>query len=382
MATAPSGAVSRQRLRDLGYMEAISLALGGVAFAVPFASPLVLAAISNQALGVGALVALSVIVLFIGLQRTIDGRSDALRKRFDEMGLVAPPPEEQASKKPGRGFLGKRPKRPSRRTPDAADFEVANRTFTQRMASELAQADLKITVGEFLTISGVLAGTGALLGLAMPLSTLLGRALLALILLLAGIYGPRIWVAQRRRARARKFDEQLPDMINLMAGALRTGYAFMQAMELVAREGPEPSRQEFARVVREVGIGLSPEEALSHLMDRMQSEDLNLLVTAVNVQREVGGNLVEVLEVIATTIRERIKLIGEVGVLTAQQQLSGYIIAGLPVALGLLLFIISPTYMMGMFTETHWFGIATVSCSGVMVLTGLFIIRRIVDIKV
>lgn len=362
-------------------MEAISLTLGAAASAAPFASPLVLGAISNQALGIGALVALSVTLLFIGLQRAIDARSNALRERLEKAGVIAPPPEEQAPKK-RKGLFAKRPKRQARNPQDALDFEPTRRTFTQRMASELAQADLKITVGEFLSISGVLAGTGALLGLAMPLSTLLGRAMLALILMLAGIYGPRIWVARRRRARSRKFDEQLPDMVNLMAGALRTGYAFMQALELVSREGPEPSRQEFSRVVQEVGIGLSPEEALSHLMERMQSEDLNLLVTAVNVQREVGGNLVEVLEVIATTIRERIKLIGEVGVLTAQQQLSGYIIAGLPVALALLLFIISPTYMLGMFTETHWFGIAIVSCSGVMVLTGLFIIRRIVDIKV
>jgi tight adherence protein B len=363
-------------------MEAFSLALGATASTGPFVSPLVLGAISNMALGIGALVALSVTILFVGLQRMIDARANALRERLEKAGVIAPPPEQRAPQKGNRRIFGRRDGRRQRGGQDVIDFEAPKRTFTQRMASELAQADLRITVGEFLTFSGVLAGVGALIGLAMPLSTLLGRAMLALILMLAGIYGPRIWVSRRRHERSRKFNEQLPDMINLMAGALRTGYAFMQALELVSREGPEPSKQEFARVVQEVGIGLSPEEALSHLVERMQSEDLNLLVTAVNVQREVGGNLVEVLEVIAMTIRERIKLIGEVGVLTAQQQLSGYIIAGLPVALGLLLFIISPTYMLGMFTETHWFGIAIVSCSGVMVLMGLFIIRRIVDIKV
>ncbi len=360
-------------------METTSLDLGAIASTTPFASWLTLGAISTQALGIGALVAASLTLLFVGLQRIIDARSNAVLDRFASADIMPVGPEQssQKSRKRGRGGFGRRKPNPQ----EALDFEPS-RTFTYRMASELAQADLKITVGEFLSISGVLAGAGALIGLAMPLSTLLGRAMLGLILMIAGIYGPRMWVTQRRKARSRKFNDQLPDMINLMAGALRTGYAFMQALELVSREGPEPSRQEFARVVQEVGIGLSPEEALTHLVDRMQSEDLNLLVTAVNVQREVGGNLVEVLEVIATTIRERIKLIGEVGVLTAQQQLSGYIIAGLPVGLALLLFIISPTYMLGMFTETHWFGFAIVSCSGVMVLTGLFIIRRIVDIKV
>lgn len=380
MVTAPSGAVSRQRLRDIEYMETTSLDLGAIASTAPFASWLTLGAISTQALGIGALVAASLTLLFVGLQRMIDARSNAMLDRFVNADIIPVGPE-QSSRKPRKrgwgGFGGRKPKAQQ----ESFDLEPS-RTFTYRMASELAQADLKITVGEFLSISGVLAGAGALIGLAAPLSTLLGRAMLALILMLAGIYGPRIWVTQRRKARSRKFNDQLPDMINLMAGALRTGYAFMQALELVSREGPEPSRQEFARVVQEVGIGLSPEEALTHLVDRMQSEDLNLLVTAVNVQREVGGNLVEVLEVIATTIRERIKLIGEVGVLTAQQQLSGYIIAGLPVGLALLLFIISPTYMLGMFTETHWFGFAIVSCSGVMVLAGLLIIRRIVDIKV
>jgi tight adherence protein B len=353
-------------------MEVLSLASGELASGAPFA--LALGALSTTALGIGALIMFSIILIFWGLQRAIDARTSAVSRRFEQVGVVAagPDPQEQAR---SRG----RNRRQRRRQPIEGD---RTRSFTYRMASELAQADLRITVGEFLSISGVLAGVGALIGLAAPLSTLLGRALLALILMLAGLYGPRIWVSRRRRARTTRFNEQLPDVINLMAGALRTGYAFMQSMELVAREGPDPTKSEFARVVQEVGYGLSPDEALSHLVDRMNSEDLNLLVTAVNVQREVGGNLVEVLEVIATTIRERIKLVGEVGVLTAQQQLSGYIIAALPVGLALLLFIISPTYMLSMFTLTHWFGFALVGCSGVMVLTGLFFIRRIVDIKV
>jgi tight adherence protein B len=344
---------------------------------------LTLAALTTTALGIGGLVVGAVIVLFLGLQRVIDSRANAVRDRLEAAGVAAAPEEfAPKAKRPKGQPWWRRGRAGSRAQADAFDFEPAQRTFSQRMASELAQADLKITVGEFLSISGVLAGVGALIGLVMPLSTLLGRAMLALVLLLAGIYGPRIWVSRRRLARARRFNDQLPDMINLMAGALRTGYAFMQSLELVSREGPEPSRQEFARVVQEVGIGLAPEEALAHLMDRMQSEDLNLLVTAVNVQREVGGNLVEVLEVIAMTIRERVKLLGEVAVLTAQQQLSGYIISALPVGLALILFILSPTYMLGLFTETHWFGIAIVSCSGFMVLVGLLIIRRIVDIKV
>lgn len=330
--------------------------------------PISLAAlITTQALVIGGLVAAGVILFFLGIQRVVDSRTGALNKRFEALGVVAAP---EVSNR--RGRQDKRGKRGGPGGPRQSDYSI-------RLASELAQADLKITAGEFMTVRGVLAAFGALLGLVLPVGNPL---VLALLLLLAGLYGPTLWLRQRKLARQHKFNEQLPDLVTMMSGALRSGYAFMQSLELVAREGQEPAKSEFGRVVREVGLGISPEEALSHLVERMQSEDLNLLVTAVNVQREVGGNLVEVLEIIATTIRERLKLLGEVGVLTAQQQLSGYIIACLPIGLGLILFIINPTYMTSMFTETHWFGWTVMSCSLIMVFIGLMVIRRIVNIKV
>jgi tight adherence protein B len=337
------------------------------------ATPTTLAAlITTQAMVIGGLVVVGIILFFVGVQRVIDTRSGSFDNIMDRFGVVGAIPDMQSGK-------GKRSRRRPGRRPNGAQVGAPTNTYTVRLASELAQADLKITAGEFMTLRGVLASVGALLGLVIPVGNPL---VLALILMLAGLYGPTIWMRRRKLARQRKFNEQLPDLITMMSGALRTGYSFMQSLDLVAREGLDPAKTEFSRVVREVGVGIPPEEALSHLVDRMQSEDLNLLVTAVNVQREVGGNLVEVLEIIASTIRERIKLIGEVGVLTAQQQLSGYIIAMLPVGLGLLLFIINPTYMLGMFTTTHWFGWTVVSCSGVMIVIGLVIIRRIVDIKV
>ncbi len=325
------------------------------------------ALITTQAMVIGGLVAGGVIMFFLGVQRVVDARTNTVSRRLNDIGVVGAPMEMMNDKRKRGGR-----QRRGRGAKQGSDYSI-------RLASELAQADLRITAGEFMTIRGVLASVGALLGLVLPVGN---PFVLALVLMLAGLYGPTFWVRRRKIARQKKFNEQLPDLVTLMAGSLRTGYSFMQSLELVAREGVEPSKSEFARVVREVGIGIPPEEALTHLVERMQSEDLNLLVTAVNVQREVGGNLVEVLEIIASTIRERLKLIGEVGVLTAQQQLSGYIIAMLPVGLGLLLFIINPTYMMGMFTETHWFGITMVSCSLVMVVIGLVVIRRIVDIKV
>jgi tight adherence protein B len=206
--------------------------------------------------------------------------------------------------------------------------------------------------------------------------------LLAVLLAIAGYWAPRIVVNSAKGKRLRAFNSQLADTIGLLSSSLRSGYSLLQAMELVAREGPAPVNGEFERVVREVGLGLSPEEALANLIGRMQSDDLELMVTAINVQREVGGNLAEVLDTIAGTIRERVKLKGEIRVLTAQQQYSGYIVGLLPVALSLLLFVINPTYMGSVFQKTHWCGWTMFGCSGLMIIAGFILIQRIVDIKV
>ena len=315
-----------------------------------------------------------IVMLFVGLQRVVDSRtSNSVVSRMDKLVNVAAP---------GMPAARQRRRRRERRGPNyAAAFDTsrASRSFTVTLARDLARADLKITVSEYMIISVLLASLGALIGLAMPFA---GRVLLAAILLAAGFYLPRYYVTRQRLKRQRAFNGQLADIITLMGNALRAGYSLLQAMELAAREGTEPASKELERVVREVGLGLSPEEALANLVERMQSEDLDLLVTAINVQREVGGNLVEVLDTIATTIRERVKLKGEIRVLTAQQQFSGYIIALLPVVLALILGVMNPTYMLGVFTDTVWCGWTMLSCSVVMILAGFLIIRQIVDIKV
>jgi tight adherence protein B len=312
-----------------------------------------------------------VALLFVGLQRAIDGHTTSMSRRLDEFVNYNPLPMAAPAKK------GRR----QRRVPSYNPSEQGRgrEGYSLKLARELARADLKITVGEFMVLTAVLASLGALVGYAIPIG---GHVVLALVLFGAGIYGPRWYVGSKRRSRQAKFNGQLADVIAIMSGALRSGFSLLQSMELVAREGPEPVSKEFERVVREVGLGLSPEEALANLVERMQSEDLELLVTAINVQREVGGNLVEVLDTIASTIRERVKLVGQVRVLTAQQQFSGYIIALLPVVLALILGIINPTYMLGIFSKTTYCGWTLLGCSSISVLSGFLVIRKIVDIKV
>lgn len=325
----------------------------------------------------GLIAGVGIALVFVGLQSVVDGSPKSARTPLDR--IYVPESLSAAEAKPGRRRGGK-----ARRRRNASAYASSNAAGAQNnrnaaLARDLARADLKITVGEFGVLRVVMASVGGLLGFALPLG---GHVLLGVVLLAVGWYGPPWWVAHLKRKRQTLFNNQLADVVTLMSGSLKSGYSLLQAMELVAREAPQPISTEFDRVVREVGLGLSPEEALANLVERMQSEDLELLVTAINVQREVGGNLVEVLDTIAGTIRDRVKLIGEVKVLTAQQQYSGYIIALLPVVLALLLGVINPSYMLGVFQDTTWCGWTMLGCSGIMILSGFFAIRGIVNIKV
>jgi tight adherence protein B len=151
-------------------------------------------------------------------------------------------------------------------------------------------------------------------------------------------------------------------------------------MDAVANEMPPPISDEFRRVVREIGLGLSSERAMNNMLRRIPSDDLDLMLTAVNVQHEVGGNLAEILETISHTIRERIRIKGEIKVLTAQGTISGYVISFLPIGLGLLLFAMNPDYMGAMFKEPC--GLAMVGVAVVTMTFGFIAIRKIVNIEV
>lgn len=332
------------------------------------------AAASNLfAILAGALVAGAIALVFMGVQRVADSRGDSPATRLDTLLGAAPDAEQTERKNPLKLFGGRKGDKRVRLD------ESASKSFMARLARELAQADVRVTAGEFLVVSTVLASIGALLGVAMPIP---GRWVLGAVLLLAGAFGPRIWLKRKKAKRLNAFNNQLSDVINMMAGALRSGQGITQAMDLVSRQAPSPSGEEFGRVVREIGLNIPPEQALGNLLYRMQSDDLELFVTAVSVQREVGGNMVEVLDTISATIRDRAKLFGEVRVLTAQQQYSGYIIALLPIALSVMLAVINPSYILGVFQTTTWFGWVLVSIAGAMLLAGFVAIRKIVNIKV
>src|SRR5215210_5327644 len=234
----------------------------------------------------------------------------------------------------------------------AASLEqmIQGGSMAEQVANKLTRADMRLTVGEFVLLR-ILAAVGGF-GLGFIVMAAVAPAfglLLGVVLGFVGFMVPGIVVSFKAKLRVKRFVGQLGDTITLMANSLRAGYSLLQTMELVSREAKEPIATEFRRVVREVGLGISTEEAMQNMLRRVPSEDLDLLVTAINIQHEVGGNLAQILSTIGHTIRERVRIKGEIKVLTAQVQMSGYIITALPVGLGLVIFLLNPSYMLPIF---------------------------------
>jgi tight adherence protein B len=265
---------------------------------------------------------------------------------------------------------------------------VEQRDFGANLSREIARADLKLKVSEFLGIwAASIVGVPIIfvvLSLGLPA---LRNPIMLLLGALLGFMLPRLWLGRRKNGRLRAFDKQLPDTITLIANALRAGSSFLQAIELVVRESRPPITTEFGRVIREVNLGLPFDTALENMVRRVKSEDFELMATAIAIQHQVGGNLAEILDSIAFTIRERIRIKGEIRTLTAQQRLSGYVVGFLPIALAGFLFVAAPGFMDPMFKNPPDImglpaGVVILMFGGLMMFIGFMIIRRIVDIEV
>jgi tight adherence protein B len=265
---------------------------------------------------------------------------------------------------------------------------VEGRDFGANLARDIARADLKLKPSEYLAIWGasIVGVPFIMLALSIVLPTL-GNPLFLLIGALIGFLLPRMWLSRRRNGRLSAFNKQLPDTITLIANALRAGSSFLQAIELVVRESRPPISTEFQRVIREVNLGLPFDQALDNMVRRVRSDDLELMATAISIQHQVGGNLAEILDSIAFTIRERVRIKGEINTLTAQQRLSGYVVAFLPIGLAGFLFVAAPGFMDPMFDARASIlglpaGVIILFLGGVMMFIGFMFIRKIVDIEV
>jgi len=254
---------------------------------------------------------------------------------------------------------------------------VARSSGGDRIARELARADLKFKVAEYYAL--VFMSTLITAFVAWLIQPLLVSAIIGAVI---GFFIPRFYVKRQQTVRLNKFNDQLSDMLNLMVNGLRAGYSTMQALEAISRELPAPISDEFHRVVQEMQIGIPMEKALDNLLRRIPSEDLDFVITAINVQREVGGNLSEILDNISFTIRERVRIKGEIRVMTAQVRTSATVLSLIPVFLTLALWFISPEYIASFFDRGPLCGwIAVVTIVG-MIVAGYFVMMRIADIEV
>ncbi len=247
------------------------------------------------------------------------------------------------------------------------------------ISKDLARADLKLRPAEFIAsrfISMLLTG---FVGYIITR----GSVPAAILATIFGYFIPRIYVNNAQGRRLKNFDNQLGDMLNLMVNGLRAGFSTLQSMEAVSKELPDPISGEFRRVVQEMQLGIPMEDALDHLLRRIDSEDLDLVITAINVQREVGGNLAEILDVITFTIRERVRIKGEIQALTAQGRATAWVISALPIVLVVLLFVLNKDYIMQFFNpETRNCGIPIMVLAAIMITSGFIITQKIVDIDI
>jgi tight adherence protein B len=262
---------------------------------------------------------------------------------------------------------------------DWVNKRVEKSTLGERIARDLARADLKFKPGEYIALYVIAMIGGALIaymaGGRLLLSALIGAGIGALL--------PGFYVRSQKSKRLVHFNDQLPDMLNLVVNGLRAGYSTMQAMEAVSKELPSPISDEFKRVVQEMQLGIPMEKALDNLLRRIPSEDLDFVVTAINVQREVGGNLAEIMDVISFTIRERIRIKGEIRALTAQAIYSGRALALMPIGLLCILWFLNRSYVMEFFNKQNALcgGIA-LGLAGILIASGYFVMTRIGNVEV
>ena len=312
---------------------------------------------------------LAVLLLVVGILVTVRSERSLVEERLgryieDESQLAVPLDAERSS--PVGEWLN--------------NF-IEGSNWGDRLARDLARADLKLKPAEYIALMLIAGlGVGAITWLLADRGNRI--PIFAILAFFVGLFLPRIYVRRLQSQRLQRFNEQLADMLNLMVNGLRAGYSTMQAMEAVSNEMPPPICDEFRRVVQEMQLGLTMEAGLDNLLRRIPSDDLDLVITAMNVQREVGGNLAEILDTISYTIRERVRIKGEIRVLTSQVMYSGRFLAMMPLLIFSALWLLNRDYMMQFFQEPIIVGAIALTIGGLMIIAGYFVMTRIAKIDV
>jgi tight adherence protein B len=255
---------------------------------------------------------------------------------------------------------------------------IVSGDWLERMNKDLRLADSRMQPVDLLALRVGTAGIGVAVPIILP-----GGVIGVLVAVATGFVGfqlPQMWINRRIQGRANKLEEQLPDALTMIANSLKAGFGLMQALNMASEQLENPVAAELALTVHETNVGSSMEEAFQALSDRNGSYDLDIVVTAILVQRTAGGNLAEILENVTHTMRERVRIRGEINTLTAQQKLTGIVIALLPVGVAGMFLLISPEYISVLFTTT--LGRVMLGAGGLLEFVGVMIIKRILAIEV
>lgn len=314
--------------------------------------------------------AIALVLLIVGVVITLTGERTAVEERLGRyVGNEQLPTAEdkKAAATPMTNWINDR---------------VTSSSYGDTISRDLARADIKLKPGEYIMLMVIAAfGVGLVTWFIGGRIIYVGLAGAAF-----GLFIPRFYVKGQQAKRLVRFNDQLGDMLNLMVNGLRAGYSTMQAMEAVSKELPAPICDEFRRVVQEMQLGVSMQQALDNLLRRIPSDDLDLCITAINVQREVGGNLAEILDTISYTIRERVRIKGEIRVLTTQVMYSGRFLAMMPIFVMGILYVLNREYMMEFFKPENNAGIPCgyigLVCSAILIIIGYVVMNKIGDIEV
>lgn len=310
----------------------------------------------------------TVAILSVALYRIFFASRRAVLDRLEDSDVKTP--GESSSPESGEGA-----REELYRVLGALGRAFSGRVYLDRLQKKLIQARILMKAEEFAGLS-FFCGLGAMLlfylfTTSIPLAVIAG---------LIGFKLPELVVDRRKLRRMTDLNRQLPDALAIISNGLRAGYSFIQALAVVSREMEPPIAGEFARVIRDNRLGKPMADVLRELSERTDSDDLDLVITALLIQRQVGGNLAEILDNIANTIRERVRIKGEIRTLTAQGRITAVIICLLPLVVAFLVFAVNPDYIMTLFREPV--GLILAGGAFLMQMLGIMIIRKIININI
>jgi len=308
---------------------------------------------------------LAITLLFVGVSRLRHEQKGGLAKRLDTLTSV---PETEVLEKAGLPSLE------LNKLFSSVGKSFTGHSFTKRIEAELDKADILLRVEEFIGMN-ILAAIGA--GLLVVVFT--NSYTYALLGFLLGASLPGLFVYRQKLRRAEMLSEEIGESLSGMSNSLRAGYSFQQAMDLISKETQGPLGKEYRRTLREINLGVPTDQALQNLVNRVNNEDMELMISSVLIQRSIGGNLAEVFDKISDTIRQRIRMKGEIQVLTAQGRITALVVGLMPLALLLIISLINPEYV-SMFFETP-LGWGLLAFAAVSEVIGYLLIKKVTNIE-